>query len=276
MTRWAGRIGVACVLALLAPGAIAEQTVADVPLPDGVRPFTTAIELAYGTVNRFTFVFRSDIEVPSGQRVIAEGWVMDGAMRREADVVTWSYRLSNIGRDGVDRERGSLRVTTDPWGAVRQARVVEDRWARPGQPPTGADTLFDAQDLAFPLCCCPRGPIRMGDELHISATTRTMPPAELPAAPSELADLELRFHGRSIAVGVLDMDGRRHLVVRHEAEARTASVEPDGFVMRRSGYTLLDTRNCMPRRSVWRSRYEVIGGASGGAVMTMWQTQTMQ
>jgi hypothetical protein len=278
MTRWASLTGVACILGLLARGAVAEEVVADLPLPEGVRPFTTAIELAYGSTNRFTFVFRSDIEVRSGQRVIAEGWVMDGTMRREADVVTWAYRLSNIGRDGVERERGSLRVTTGPWGDVRQARVVEDRWVRPGRTAAAADALFNEQNLAFPLCCCPHGPIRMGDELHMPAGTMTMPPAELPGAPPppEAGEMDLRFQGRSTAVGLLDVDGRHHLVVRQQAESRTATFEPDGFVMRRSGYTLLDTRDCMPRRSVWRSRYEMIGGESGGRVMTMWQSQTLR
>ena len=273
MAWWAIRIRAVCVLALLAPGAIAEGVVADLPLPDGVRPFTAPIELAYANNDRFTFVFRSDIEDPSGRRVIAEGWVMDGTMRREAEDVMWSYRLSNIGRDAVERERGSLRVTTDPWGVVRQARLVEDRWARPGQQPGVADSLFNEQNLAFPLCCCPRGPIRMGDALHMPLTTLTMPPSDLPAIPPppEMPDMQLQFRGRSTAVGILDVDGRRHLVVRHEAEARTTSSQPDGFVMRRSGYTLLDTRNCMPRRSVWRSRYEHRGG-----VMTMWQSQTMR
>lgn len=278
MTRWANRIRAVCVLALLTHSALAEEAVPDLPLPDGVRPFSTPINLAYATVDRFTFVFRSDMEVPSGQTILAEGWVMDGTMRRDADTVTWSYRLSNIGRDGVDRERGTLRVATDPWGTVRQATVVEDRWVTPGRPGIGADAMFNDQDLAFPLCCCPRGPIRMGDELRIPLRTMTMPPSELPAMtpPPELAQMELQFRGRSTAAGVLDLEGRRHLVVRHEAESRTESFEPDGFVMRRSGYTLLDTRTCMPRLSVWRSRYEYRGGAAGGGVMTMWRRQAMR
>jgi hypothetical protein len=75
---------------------------------------------------------------------------------------------------------------------------------------------------------------------------------------------------------VLDGDGHRYLVVRHDAEAQASAPGMERMVMRRSGYTLLDTRTCMPRRSVWRSRYEVDTGNRTPVVMTMWQTQTMR
>jgi hypothetical protein len=265
--------------ALPACGAKADDAAGGLPLPDGVRPFGTPIELAYAEVDRFTFVFRSDIELPSGQRMITEGWAMDGDVRRDGGALVWSYRLSNIGRDGIERERGSLRVRTDAWGAVQEARVLEDRWAsRPGRPPIGADAMFSERELAFPLCCCPRGPIRMGDVLRMPPATMTMPGAELPSGPMppEAGDLRMSFRGQSTVAGVLVVDGRRLLVVRHVAESRATVTGEGAMAMRRSGYTLLDTRTCLPRRTVWRSRYEFAGEKLAPGAITTWHTQTMR
>lgn len=265
--------------ALPACGAKADDAAGGLPLPDGVRPFGTPIELAYAEVDRFTFVFRSDIELPSGQRMITEGWAMDGGVRRDGGALVWSYRLSNIGRDGVERERGSLRVRTDAWGAVQEARVLEDRWAsQPGHQPTHSDTMFSEPEPAFPLCCCPRGPIRMGDVLRMSAATMTMPPSELSPGrmPPGMENLRISFRGESTVAGLLVVEGRRLLVVRHVGESRATLPGEGEMAMRRSGYSLLDTRTCLPRRTVWRSRYEIVGGKSAPGAMTTWNTQTMR
>ncbi|WP_137176607.1 hypothetical protein [Roseomonas sp. AR75] len=225
----------------------------DAALPQGIVPFAEPITLSYRGFSSFTYTFRSDIDAPSGP-TIAEGWVMQGTMRAVGDQREWVYRMSNIGRDGVLREYGSLVVTTDAWGQVREARVTENRWSR-GPMRSSADAYFDPTDLRFPLCCCPRGPVRLGEAVAMPPRTETMPRAERRSGAIGPAMGQFDDSGRSVAAGLLDRDGRPQLVLRHDGSASAPG--PESVSMQRHGYSLIDTRACLPTRSVWSNDFTV-------------------
>src|SRR6478609_8893030 len=121
MMRSARRLAALAGCLLFSLGGAASDDVRDPALPPGIRPFAGSISLRYGQFASFTYTWRSDIEAEGRPATILEGWVMQGEMRNAGDVATWSYRLANIGRDGLVRERGALRVRTDAWGGVRDA-----------------------------------------------------------------------------------------------------------------------------------------------------------
>jgi hypothetical protein len=270
MTRrsaWRGAILAAGILAaaFLAAGTVpapAEEpspATADIPLPPGVRPFQGAITLRYEGFGHVTHIFRTDIVAP-GLRRLAEGWVMEGDMRARGEERAWSYRLSNIGHDGLRRERGAIELRTDAWGEVREARIVEDRLPPgPGRMPSAQDGLFDAAGLRFPLCCCPRGPLRMGDAVTLPGRAETMPLAQagpMPLPPDIPGEATRSL--RSVVAGVLELERSRLLVIRHEGEARFTA--PEGNLrIRTTGHTLLDTRTCLPLLSLWANRMAAEG-----------------
>jgi hypothetical protein len=217
-----------------------------VPLPPGVRPLTGPVTLRYAPPERFVYGWRADIITPRGP-VIAEGWVMDTTARREDDGITWTYRLLNIGHDEVLRERGSLEVTTDPSGEVRRARLLEDRSPpRSDFPRAGADSLFDPDDLAFPLCCCPVGPVQQGQVVAVSPRSLTLPPRLTREDIGDLEGLEVsRAERQAVVAGQLERSGRRYLVLRITG----LLLGRDGDVFVRGeieGYLLLDMATCMP------------------------------
>lgn len=257
------------LLALVGAGP-AERLI--VAMPAGVHPFPGEITLQYAPPERFTYSFRSDIDMGVGRRVIAEGWVMEGTARREGDGIAWAYRLSNIGRDEVTRLRGSLDVTTDAWGEVRRARVTEDRWARPGRPRSGADAMFDAQGLDFPLCCCPRGPIRHGQVIVLPRHAATMPPDNPGEVPPGSGPGEFVMH--SVAAGILERGGRQYLAVRHTGHVIFDEPGAPGGSNRvdSEGYLLLDTATCMPVEGV-RSQRVVAPGGPGKPTRTFGTTR---
>jgi hypothetical protein len=221
-----------------------------VPLPPGVRPLTGPVTLRYAPPERFVYGWRADIITPRGP-VIAEGWVMDATARREDDGITWTYRLLNIGLDEVLRERGSLEVTTDAQGEVRSARLLEDHSPpRPGVPRAGQDAMFDPEDLAFPLCCCPDGPLRQGQLLTVSPHSATLPgPLSregLKDGPEGLEGLEIdRAERQAIVAGQLERGGWRYLVIRLTGLVRGRDAEA-AFRIELEGYLLLDMASCMP------------------------------
>lgn len=252
--------------ACLIPGARAEDGVG--PEPE-VKPFTTPIQLRYGGFETFSYTFRADIVTPDGARRIAEGWVMDGSMRPQGERLEWSYRLSNIGRDGVLRERGSLRVSTDDWGKVQEAHVLADRWPPRGRQHSLADSYFDASDLNFPLCCCPREPIRMSETIKLPVGAETMPQSTLhtetlpPLPPEIISAVGTR---RSVAAGLIKMEGRQYLVVHHIGEF-TMTTRDGTMKARTAGSTYIDTRTCLPRRSLWANT--VVPGVPGTHPLTV-------
>lgn len=249
---------------------------ADIPLPEGTRPFDQPIPLRYGGFERFTHTFRTDIRTPTGLR-LAEGWVMEGTMRPAGDSLEWSYRLSNIGHDGNARERGSLSVRTDRWGAVQSARVIEDRWAQLGQPRGGADAMFDAQNLLFPLCCCPREAVRMGEALAMAPNTATMPVAPPDAAnvvpgPDGPA-VTLRKTVRTTAAGLFEAGGRRFLVLRHEGGG-SAETGDERVTVRLGGLSLIDIRTCQPAESAWLNEFEFTNGSAAPVFGLLHRSET--
>jgi hypothetical protein len=182
--------------------------------------------------------------------VIAEGWVMDTTARREDDGITWTYRLLNIGHDEVLRELASLEVTTDAQGEVRSARLLEGLRAQPGVPRVGRDAMFDPEDLAFPLCCCPDGPLRQGQLLTVSPNSATLPgPLSregLKDGPEGLEGLEIdRAERQAMVAGQLERGGRRYLVIRLTGLVRGRDAEA-AFRIELEGYLLLDMASCMP------------------------------
>lgn len=224
----------------------------EMPLPSGVKPFNGAIDLHYGGFEKFSLTWRADIlTIP--RATIAEGWVMAGSMHARGDDLAWSYRLSNIGRDEIEREAARLEVTTDAWGQVRKVRVMSKQWPqRRGDTKALSDWLFDEQDLRFLLCCCPREALRMGDIVSIPPTGETMPHlSDSPGNQDLPAGIEvLNRNGQASVAGVLDTDHGQSLVIRHTAQMTGNT--PDGVIeVRRTGYSLIDTRTCLPVRTVW-------------------------
>lgn len=236
MNRICMRAAVLPLLCVLLACTAQGQDAPAAALPEGTRPFAEPITLRYGGFEHFTYTWRHDMSAAQ-TRAILEGWVMEGTMRPGAGTLHWSYRLSNIGRDGVPREAGRLEVATDAWGEVQQAQVVENRWSgTPGRPRAGADALFEAAALSFPLCCCPRAPVRMGDRIPLPPQGEVAPQT----APAGVQDT-----AEAVAAGVLDRDGRRFLVVRHTGRARS---EEAGITIqaRSSGHALIDVATCLP------------------------------
>jgi hypothetical protein len=248
------------VLLLCVGGPVHAQSPEPV-LPPGIQPLTEPVTLQYRDVGRFSYTFRMDIALPKGRRSLAEGWVMDGNARPEGDGLAWSYRLSNIGRDGVAREAGSLVVTTDAWGLVRQARVEESSWLQPGRRlQSAADGYFSAEALRFPLCCCPRGPLRTGTTIEPPVGLESMPQTQRLPGDSD-ASIE-RHHAASVVLGILDQAGRRFLVVVHKGETVDRPGK-EALVSRLSGYSLIDIRTCLPWRSEWLRTIEEPGRGAG-------------
>lgn len=232
-----------------------------IDLPADVRPFTAPLALRFGGFDRFTYTWREDMDTPRG-RVILEGWIMQGDMHPQPDGLHWSYSMSNIGRDGVARERATLRAVTDPWGAISQLHVVTDRWpSREGSARGLTDSFFDSQSPGFMLCCCPSGPIRMGQAIEAAPQAWTTPGTRMPDAKRSELEREgvaVTHRSESVAAGILDAEGRRYLAIRHQGGSRTTT--PAGEVtMQTSGYSLIDTRTCLPRRAIWRNAFTAPG-----------------
>lgn len=232
-----------------------------IDLPAGVRPFAGPMTLRFGEFERFTYSWREDMDSPQG-RVILEGWIMRGDMHPQPDGLHWSYSMSNIGRDGVARERGTLRAVTDPWGAISQLEVVTDRWPpREGSAGGLADNFFNSRSPGFMLCCCPAGPIRMGQAIEAPPRAWTMPGTRMPdarRAEFEREGVAVTYTMESVVAGVLDAEGRRYLAVRHRG--RVYMTMPDGVMtMETSGHSLIDTRTCLPRRAIWRNAFTAPG-----------------
>lgn len=230
-----------------------------VELPSGIKPLQQAVKLRYRGFGEFIYTWRMDMGAIGKHRALLEGWIMQGTMSPQGDLLKWSYRLSNIGHDGIARERGTLHVLTDDWGHVHEAHVIKDRWAnRSGSwGKIAADALFDEGNLLFPLCCCPRGPIHMGDVIPVPVAAHTMPVSSSEAShvSPPPGTTNFTYVMRSIAVGVVKQGSRRYLVVQHSGKA--SATGPEGSLQSQaSGYTLIDTKTCLPRRGIWRHEFD--------------------
>src|SRR6266550_8127586 len=104
MTRW-----IAVVALLLAIGAALPARADDedaTSLPAGVEPFEQPIALRYQPLDHFVHAWLKTMVIGKGRPALIEGFEMRGSVKAQADLLLWTYKLYNLGRDGKLRELG--------------------------------------------------------------------------------------------------------------------------------------------------------------------------
>jgi hypothetical protein len=245
---------------LLALGASSPARAADTgedatSLPSGVEPYEQPVVLRFRPVDHFIHAWLKTLAMGNGRATLIEGFEMRGSVRAQADLLLWTYKLYNLGRDGKLREMGEVEALTDGWGKVENVRILGGTLPSVPMRP-GFYDLLDASHFHFPLCCLPRVPVRMGARV------------DLETSPSPAGSNDAKGPGkmvsddrRSVAAGLLTKDSRRYLVLRLEGGV-TFDIDGKANRSQQAGYTLIDTNNGLPYFEIKSLSIEVAAAKS--------------
>jgi hypothetical protein len=209
-----------------------------------VEPFEEPIALRFMPIDHFTYSWENRWTVDSAQEMLMGSFVLEGAVTALGDLMSWSYRLSNIGRDGKLSEWGRVEAVTDAWGEVKEVKVLSRNV------PHDAPGL-DESNFELPLCCLPRTPVRMGDDF-VDWRERYRRGGE----PGLSSEMFTSFDMRSVVAGVATEGNRKYLVVEHRG-GLTSEAEGAQSHMSVAGYWLIDLSNGLKSRGIMRKTITV-------------------
>lgn len=216
--------------------------------PPGVKPFEQPIALRFRPINHFTYSWEKRWTIGSVRDRLMEGFVLEGAVKARADLLSWNYTVSNIGHDGKLHEWGRVEAVTDVWGEVREVKILS-RNVPNGAPARRAG--LDESQFEFPLCCLPRAPVRMGDDF-VDWQEAYGHGGESGIPGNAFANFDMR----SVVTGVVTEESRKYLVVEHRG-GLTSDAEGAQGRMSVAGYWLIDLSNGLKSRGIMRKTIAV-------------------